>query len=748
MTDPVIGPDGRTYERATITKWLNDHHTSPYSNQHMEAADLIPNRAIIDAIEAFRAAAAVQGSPLPAEKEKDASTTTPLPSTFTVNAPAEKKKQPLIQSQYGVTLDVSANVSGEACISVSAGEGHGKRTPLDVVCLIDTSGSMSERCIVKTSKGQSCSSGLEVLDVVKHAVRTIYRLLGPNDRLSIVSFDSVTRVLLEAAPVIDANAYTINQAIDKMSANGATYMWPGIEQCFDLVGEHRTDRNPVIMMLTDGQPTSASICRLRCSSEPEEVNKNELGDQVSAHIKAYPICECPIETFGFGYAMESEILDGISRASGGSYHFIPDAGFVGTVMINSMANLMCTALKQAKVYVSPPGLGVPRQEIVLGAVRYGQTRDFVLNVPKVAAGSPYLSVSLNFSRADRCEMLIGQRVLSPPFPALGSPVDMDVAYHSMRTKTIALLKLLLTLGKDKRFTQANTVLAEAIANDAKEIPVTGGDQRALGMMEDLNGQVKEAMQSDQSYRRWGRHYLLSLMNAYEHEMCNNFKDPGVQLFGGDMFRAFRLEGSNLFDTLPAPSASATVSMSALNDSSAGCIDGECKVRVGDGMKFIKDLTNRDILSDTGAHVVCVTRHFGGPRELYRVGDALLTEYHPVLVDGKRWVYARDAATSSKKVKPSHLCVYNLVLSPPVPVVIGSTVCATLGMPAEVVNEGGETDNHSASFWGSESVITSLKGCIGWENGVVDIADVVRDKRTHTVQQVVPVIRPEVMYCDG
>lgn len=51
MRDPVIAPDGRTYERAAICQWLSIHGTSPFTREAMCEEDLIPNMAIRELIE-------------------------------------------------------------------------------------------------------------------------------------------------------------------------------------------------------------------------------------------------------------------------------------------------------------------------------------------------------------------------------------------------------------------------------------------------------------------------------------------------------------------------------------------------------------------------------------------------------------------------------------------------------------------------------------------------------------------------
>ncbi len=43
MRDPVLCSDGHTYERGAITAWLNNHTTSPKTNEVLESKQLLPN---------------------------------------------------------------------------------------------------------------------------------------------------------------------------------------------------------------------------------------------------------------------------------------------------------------------------------------------------------------------------------------------------------------------------------------------------------------------------------------------------------------------------------------------------------------------------------------------------------------------------------------------------------------------------------------------------------------------------------
>ena len=51
MHEPVVAPDGHTYEKDAITSWLRSHGKSPVTQQPMSVAALIPNLVVKHQIE-------------------------------------------------------------------------------------------------------------------------------------------------------------------------------------------------------------------------------------------------------------------------------------------------------------------------------------------------------------------------------------------------------------------------------------------------------------------------------------------------------------------------------------------------------------------------------------------------------------------------------------------------------------------------------------------------------------------------
>jgi hypothetical protein len=64
MEDPVIGQDGKTYERAAIERALKQDPRSPFTREPMRLDSLRPNYAIKTLIERFRGTTVIKIQPL------------------------------------------------------------------------------------------------------------------------------------------------------------------------------------------------------------------------------------------------------------------------------------------------------------------------------------------------------------------------------------------------------------------------------------------------------------------------------------------------------------------------------------------------------------------------------------------------------------------------------------------------------------------------------------------------------------
>jgi hypothetical protein len=238
------------------------------------------------------------------------------------------------------------------------------------------------------------------------------------------------------------------------------------------------------------------------------------------------------------------VLRGIARRGSGSYSYIPDAGFVGTVFVNALANLLCTAGTDIVLSVEP----VDGHEIVevlgglqevtstsgslkrlpLGTMQTGQTRDVVL-LMKASSDEATLTSPLFATVTYKepgvscsCEMSF---VWSKEADVIVSQ-QLDRALLVDRLNSVAL-----ALGDSPSETDLERGASElrALSQRLSASP-SAATPETRALLEDLGGECLTAVAKTDYWRAWGKHYYPSLAFAHMMQQCNNFKESGQTWF--------------------------------------------------------------------------------------------------------------------------------------------------------------------------------------------------------------------------
>ena len=258
---PVLAPDGWTYEKTAIEKWVRSHGSSPVTRAVMSIDQLILNRALIPDI------------------------------------PVETKEE----SQTPIKFVLAAG--------------------------LDNSGSMNEIAEIVDDSGSRESHGLTQLDLAKHSLVATVTAMNESCMFGLVVWSTSSTILLPLTRMDKKGKEKAIKTIKKVESDGSTNLWEGIRQTqricdTPLVGQ---DPHRCAWILTDGQPNYHPA-----KSYPE---------MIADYNKKYGTNRT-LRTIGYGYSINSDLLSLIAEHSKGSFAFIPDPGFVGTVMVHTLANSM------------------------------------------------------------------------------------------------------------------------------------------------------------------------------------------------------------------------------------------------------------------------------------------------------------------------------------------------------------------------------------------------------------------------
>lgn len=225
----------------------------------------------------------------------------------------------------GATMAVFGLVTVQAAqaapASADAQSGESTRKPMDLVCVLDVSGSMGA-----SSK----------MDDLKAAVRFIIQESTSEDRLSLVTFQSHAARRLPLRRMDRAGQDKATVATLRMSSGGGTRIASGLELGLQIL-EQRRQRNKVcaILLLTDGQDGS---CRGPMSQLLQRASK--MG--------------CGIYPFGFGSDHDSVLLRDISERAKTPFTYVEETSTIKEAFAGVVGGLSSIVAQRVQLTLTCP----------------------------------------------------------------------------------------------------------------------------------------------------------------------------------------------------------------------------------------------------------------------------------------------------------------------------------------------------------------------------------------------------------
>jgi hypothetical protein len=590
---------------------------------------------------------------------------------------------------------------------------------------------MGEEIKFLSDEGITQRHGFSRLDMVKHALYTIIKSLRDGDSISLVTFSTNAETVFSMIEINATNKILAENSIRRLTPDADTNIWAGVKQGLSVLSPSQGNgKVNSLFLFTDGVPT---INPIRGYDREFDSYKRTFGD-----------FNCTINTFGFGYSIDSELLQKIAKFGNGTYAFIPDGTFVGTIFINVLANTFRTIATNASCKIMYEN-GTFREE-KMDNILFEQNRTVIVphitnNGNSVGLAKPIKMEYKYFDIVSSIEVMTTDTHLR--YSSESSP---DIEEHIIRTNFSNVLMNCLN--------RKNTMELSSFISNLKALQ--NQSPFITDILKDAEGQATEAFSfapimdkhgnTCSPFDRWGKRFIPSLAEAHRTQQCNNFKDPGVQHYTGELFESLRDELNDIFNSLPPPTTSITrtqlhpthntntgntniyttphapVDMSTYNNSSSGCFSGECLVLMSDNsLKLVKDVRVGDnvmLPNKSHAKVTHMTRiEYYDKINLTQIGGLLITPWHPILLNGT-WQFPNSIG-----ITQSYECkyVYNFALDVGHIVTINGIECATLGH--------GFTDNDviTHEYFGTHKVIDDLNLIRANSDNMIIIDLIIRNK---------------------
>ena len=371
---------------------------------------------------------------------------------------------PLGSLSFAARLDQGTLLAGSGedrylVITVTAPEPEaGRRLPVDVAVVMDSSGSMS---------------GWHKIDYAKLAARELVQSLQPGDRFSLVTFSDRARVQWASQEV--GSKQSILSSIDRIREGGGTNMYDGITAGLEQLrgGEEGYVRR--LLLLSDGHANVGISDAASLSS---------LARQAS-------VADVSTSTIGLGLDYNEDLLASMSDAGGGSYHFVDQADQLATIFAEELDTMTRAVARDVTVRLDlPPGTSVVDTygyadsydaqgwRVFLGDMYAGQERKVVVRLDLPASEKGTLSVAdvaLDYADLD-----------------LGLDIHRELALDAVVTRNAA--RAAASLDQETAVLAGARAQAAALAQEAAQAYQANDQQAAMLKLVATSTMLREAAQ--------------------------------------------------------------------------------------------------------------------------------------------------------------------------------------------------------------------------------------------------------------
>lgn len=357
--------------------------------------------------------------------------------------PTTNINKPVVKATVDGTLSMATSISNGyllqggmhdvyAAVDVSAIEHIGaERPPLNIAMVIDRSGSMSG----------------DKIEHAKAAARRMVNILGPQDRVAIISYGSDVSVDFYSQPVNDSTRMSLLRAINNINVGGGTNLSGGFQRGYAEVAKWQGgEAISRVVLMSDG------LANVGITNTPQ------LVDLASRALAA----KVTVSTIGMGLDYNEDLMTQMANEGAGKYYFVDRSETVVSILDQEVSSLASTVARNTALVIKL-GPGVTLQELYGFASQTSGDQVFVSLAEFASAEAKNILMRLRVDATAAGSLPLIQTALSYDDLVQEKPIHAVVACSSEVTSDASKLQTLVNVDVIARVQQVEVAKSMADA---------------------------------------------------------------------------------------------------------------------------------------------------------------------------------------------------------------------------------------------------------------------------------------------
>ncbi|MEA3187895.1 MAG: Ca-activated chloride channel [Chthoniobacter sp.] len=241
-------------------------------------------------------------------------------------------------------------------LAATGAKTRGKRGPVNIVAVLDRSGSMSGAKLEKAKQGV-----VELIDQ-----------LGESDTFALVVYDSTVQVVVPAQHIEDREE--LKRRVERIHSGGSTALYGGVERgAAELEKFCSASSINRVILLSDG------LANIGPSSTED---LRGLGRRLAARGLS-------VSTIGVGDDYNEDLMSAIAEASDANYYYVRDAEKLPQIFAKELGQLLAVTARDIRIEIACPD-GVEPIDLIGRPEKFSRRKAVVQLSPLASSQTRYL----------------------------------------------------------------------------------------------------------------------------------------------------------------------------------------------------------------------------------------------------------------------------------------------------------------------------------------------------------------------